>query len=95
MSAQLVALASQGRHDVPQSGAEVVFLGVLKDREKQLVGSWVPLHAAEILHHTGCGTTGHSMPVDWRRRIAGAQRNRQAPILGRLRRVDGVDAQQQ
>ncbi len=86
---KLLALASQGRHDVPQSGAEVVFLGMLKNREKQRV------LACEHFHHTRRGTAGHSMPVDRRLRIAGAQRNSEVPIIGHLRRVDGVDAQQQ
>ena len=35
------------------------------------------------------------MPVDGRLRIARAERHREAPIIGRLRRVDGVEAQQQ
>ena len=92
---RLLTLTSQGRNDVPQSDAEVVFLGGLKNREIQLVGSCVPSKAAETLHFFHCGTAGHPMPVDRCRRIAGAQRYRDAPIPGRLRRVNGVDAQQQ
>ena len=33
---RLLALASEGRHDVRQSDAEVVFLDVLKNREIQV-----------------------------------------------------------
>ena len=63
--------ASQGRQDVRQGDAEVVFLGGLKNREKQLVG--IPaIHASEVLHLARRGTAGHPMPVDRRRRIARA-----------------------
>ena len=65
-SARLLALASQGRHDVSQSDAEVVFLDVLKNREIQLA------LACELVHHSRRGIAGHPMPVDWRLRIAGA-----------------------
>ena len=87
-NSRLLALTSQGRHDVRQSDAEVVFLDVLKNREIQRI------LLCELSHHSRRGTSGHPMPVDRRRRIAGAQRHREAPIVGRLRRVDGVDAQQ-
>ncbi len=71
-SVRLLPLASQGRHEVSQSDAEVVFLGGLKNRVKQLVGSWVSLKATKTLHHCHCGTAGHPMPVDRRLRIASA-----------------------
>ena len=63
---RLLALASEGRHDVRESDAEVVFLDVLKNREIQLAP------ACELFHHSRCGTTGHPMPVDRRLRIARA-----------------------
>ena len=86
---RLLPLTTQGRHDVRQSDAEVVFLDVLKNRESQRI-----LHC-EMFHHLRRGIAGHPMPVDRRLRIAGAQRYRKASILGRLRCVDGVDSQQQ
>ena len=54
-----------------------------------------PSKAAETLQFLPSWTVGRPMPVDRGRRIAGGQRYRQAPILRRLRRVDGVEAQQQ
>ena len=42
-SARLLALARQGRQDVRQGDAEVVFLGGLKHRVEQLVGTRPPL----------------------------------------------------
>ena len=63
---RLVPLASQGRQDDPQSGAEVVFPVVSKSRDIQ------PLALDEIMNFYRRVTGGHPMPVDWRLRIAGA-----------------------
>ena len=57
---------SQGRQDVRQSDAEVVFLGGLKSREISL------MLRCEASHLCRRGTAGHPMPVDRRLRIAGA-----------------------
>ena len=64
--ARLLPLTSQGRHEVSQCDAEVVFLDVLKNREIQRI------LLCELSHHPWRGTTGHPMPVDRRLRIAGA-----------------------
>ena len=92
---RLLALTSQGRNDVPQSDAEVVFLGGLKTGRYSLLGAAFPPKPPRRCNFCHCGTAGHPMPVDRCRRIADAQRYRHAPIPGRLRRVNGVDAQQQ
>ncbi len=69
---RLVPLASQGRQDVPQSGAEVVFPVVSKSREIQEMPVRLLASGHEIMNFYRCVTGGHPMPVDRRLRIAGA-----------------------